>query len=162
MIFEFGRGAGAEKLRAIPIEQRHIVRPLVASDWQLQCQTPCTTRNLQWQLTSFWPVFSSHRCPAPKIENHRCSRLPQRPTSQPDPSCHRNKHRRRNRDPCLDATPAARHLCPEFGEVSKARAAGAEMVEPRIGFRQRQFVKGDVSENCRTRAPDPLWVRKLT
>jgi hypothetical protein len=36
------------------------------------------------------------------------------------------------------------------------------MVEPRIGFRQRQFVKGDVSENCRTRAPDPLWVRKLT
>jgi hypothetical protein len=36
VIFEFSRRARAEKFSATRIEQRYIVRPLVASDWQLQ------------------------------------------------------------------------------------------------------------------------------
>ncbi len=46
VIFEFSRGARAEQFSTARIEQRYIVRPLVASDWQLQVQTPCVTRNL--------------------------------------------------------------------------------------------------------------------
>jgi hypothetical protein len=36
VIFEFSRGTRAKKFSATRIEQRYIVRPLVASDWQLQ------------------------------------------------------------------------------------------------------------------------------
>ena len=39
VIFEFSRGTRAEKFSATRIEQRYIVRPLVASDWQLQVQS---------------------------------------------------------------------------------------------------------------------------
>ena len=46
VIFEFSRGTRAEKFSATRIEQRYIVRPLVASDWQLQVQSLCVSRNL--------------------------------------------------------------------------------------------------------------------
>jgi hypothetical protein len=46
VIFEFRRGTRTEKFNACRIEQRYIVRPLVASDWQLQVQSPCLTRNV--------------------------------------------------------------------------------------------------------------------
>src|ERR1017187_4692321 len=46
VIFEFSRGTCTEKLSAVRIDERYIVRPLVASDWQLQVQIPCVTRNL--------------------------------------------------------------------------------------------------------------------
>jgi len=46
VVFEFSRGTRAEKFGATWTEQRYIVRPLVASDWQLQVQSLCVTRNL--------------------------------------------------------------------------------------------------------------------
>jgi hypothetical protein len=46
VIFEFGRGTRAEEFSATRIEQRYIVRPLLASDWQLQLQSLCVSRNL--------------------------------------------------------------------------------------------------------------------
>jgi hypothetical protein len=46
VILKFGRGTRAEKFSAAQIEQRDIVRPIVASDWQFQVQTPCVTRNV--------------------------------------------------------------------------------------------------------------------
>src|SRR5580700_2147428 len=46
VVFEFSHSTGAEKFSATRIEQRDIVCPLVASNWQLQVQTPCITRNL--------------------------------------------------------------------------------------------------------------------
>ena len=46
VIFEYSRGTRAKKFSATRIEQRYIVRPLVASDWQLQVQALCVTRNL--------------------------------------------------------------------------------------------------------------------
>ncbi|MGA8508381.1 MAG: hypothetical protein WB762_22460, partial [Candidatus Sulfotelmatobacter sp.] len=52
VIFEFGRRTRPEKLRTSGIEQRYLVRPLVASDRQLQVQTPHAATNLQWRLTS--------------------------------------------------------------------------------------------------------------
>jgi hypothetical protein len=36
VVFEFSRGTPAEKFSATRIEERYIVRPLVASNWQLQ------------------------------------------------------------------------------------------------------------------------------
>jgi hypothetical protein len=36
VIFELSRGTRAEKFSSTRIEQRYIVLPLVASDWQLQ------------------------------------------------------------------------------------------------------------------------------
>jgi hypothetical protein len=41
-VIELSRGTQAEKLIATRIEQRYIVRPLGASDWQIQVQTSCT------------------------------------------------------------------------------------------------------------------------
>src|SRR6202041_1571414 len=46
VVFEFSRGTRAEKFGATWTEQRYIVGPLAASDWQLQVQSLCVTRNL--------------------------------------------------------------------------------------------------------------------
>jgi len=46
VVFEFSRGTRAEKFGATWTEQRYIVRPLFASDWQFQVQSLCVPRNL--------------------------------------------------------------------------------------------------------------------
>ena len=59
MIFEFSRGTRAEEFSATRIEQRYVVRTLVASYWQIQVQSPCAPRNVQRRLTVLGRVFSA-------------------------------------------------------------------------------------------------------
>jgi hypothetical protein len=133
VVFEFSRGTRSEELSATRIEQRHFVRPLVASDWQLQVQRPCVTRNLQWQLTSLGWAYSAYRRTITQIENHNRRSLDLRPISHPEPSCYREDEGRRCSKPNL-STPPIHCLLAKLCELLKARAAGAEMIEPTIRF----------------------------
>jgi hypothetical protein len=132
-IFEFSRGTRAEQFSATRIEQRYIVRPLVASDWQLQVQALCVTRSLQWRLTSLGWVFSACCRTTTQIENHNHGSLHLRSSSHPEPSRYRKDENRRRGKPNLN-TPSIHCLLTELGELLKARAAGAEVIEPTIRF----------------------------
>ena len=133
MVFEFSRGTRAEKFSSTRIVQRYLVLPLVASDWQLQVQGLCVTRNLQWRLTSFGWVFSAYRRTTTQIENHNRRSLRRRPRSYPEPSRYCEDENRRRSKPNL-STPPIHGLLTKLCELLKARAAGAEMIEPTIRF----------------------------
>jgi len=162
VVFEFSRSARAKKLSTTRIEQRYVVRALVASDWQVQGQTPCVTRNLQWRLTSIGGVFSAHCRTATKIEGHNGRGLSRWPISHPHPPCTCKKHHGSRSQPHLYLPPLTCRLYPNFTKFLEARAARAEMLQPRIGFRQGQLVMRDAFENGRTGTPDALRVWKIS
>gem|GEM_PF-4397392 len=95
VVFEFSRGTRVEKFGATWSEQRYIVRPLVASDWQLQVQSLCVTRNLERRLTRLRLGFSANCRSTTQIENHNRRSLHLRPRSHPEPSRYRNNENRR-------------------------------------------------------------------
>jgi len=133
VVFEFSRGARAEEFSATRIEQRHFIRPYVAPDWQLRVESLGGTRNLQWQLIDLGWVFSANRRTVAQIEKHNHRSLCRRPRSYPEPSRYRENEHSRRSQPNLGTAPF-NCLLTELCEVLKARAAGAEVIQPTIRF----------------------------
>jgi hypothetical protein len=78
-------------------------------------------------------VFSAHCRTTAQIENDDRRSLHLWPSSYPEPSHYRKKENRRRRKPNL-STPPIHCLLAKVCELSKAWAAGAEMIEPTIRF----------------------------
>lgn len=133
MIFEFSGATRARKFSAIRIDQCYLVRPLVASDWQLQGQALRATGNLYRRLTNIGRVFSSDCRTATQIENYNRRGLHLRTRSHPEPTRYRKDENRRRGKPNLSA-PSIHCLLTESSELLKARTARAEVSEPTIRF----------------------------
>src|SRR5271165_2339392 len=82
--------------------------------------------------------------------------------SHPQPACHSENENRSNGKPGVCSAPLARSYFAQFGEFSEAWAAGAEVLQPLVDFRQSQLAKSDASKDGRVGAPDALWIRKFT
>ena len=79
----------------------------------------------------------------------------------PQPSCHAENHHRSSRQPDLGAAALAQGLLAELAEFLIARAAGAEMIQPLLNFRESQPAESYASEDCRARTPYTLGIWKF-
>jgi len=83
------------------------------------------------------------------------------PITEQSPACDSGHEKNAGSDGKQGPSAATLMRLSELGEITVARAAGAQVIEPLLGFRERHLVQGDFLENAGTWAPDSLGIWEL-